>query len=71
VYATLVGVKPNEAGDANAVSLGLTLEPYTPPFDPAPLGLILLLITAAGLILRRVRPWRWRIVTSPPTQPSA
>lgn len=52
-----------ESGSA-ALSISLSPVPYVPPTDWAPLLLLAAVLGAFLLVLRRFRPWRWRIVTA-------
>lgn len=62
VYATLVGILDAAGGaDANSVVLGVTLRPYTPPFDWTPVGLAALVLSGLAFLAYRWRVWRWRI----------
>lgn len=48
-------------GEANSVTLGVTLKPYSPPFDPSPYVPWVLVVVAVGFVAARLRIWRWRI----------
>ncbi len=64
VSARLVAIGGPVAGDAATVTLQVTLkEPPPPPFPWGMVVLILAVSVILATVTRRLRPWRWRIVT--------
>lgn len=69
VYSIL----PMEGQEAGSATLTLALEPMQTP-APSPLPAILfglLLLAGFAFLMRRLRPWRWRIQFAPPSPPPA
>lgn len=64
--AHLTALSAPEAGDAASATLTLNLSPAQRPVDApwGPIGLLTLCIVGLIVVGRRLRPWRWRIVST-------
>lgn len=67
----LYTVIPTKGQDAGSATLVLNLKPYVAPVNFGPILLGIAGLLAVMFLAYRVKPWRWRIVTTPPTEPSA
>jgi len=61
VTAHLAQLPSLTGGDSASVDLVVHLKPYTPPTDWSGILYGLLGLTALAVILRKVKPWRYRI----------
>lgn len=61
ISAKFTAITAGGPGDAGDLTLTLNLKPYVPPFDWTPLVGGTLVGLAFLVVLRRVRPWRYRL----------
>jgi hypothetical protein len=65
VSATYHAIVTGQETASATLTLNLVAHVPPPPFDPTIPGIAGLLIAATLLLVRRLRPWRWRLVTNP------